>query len=156
MEIGRQFCDQSSCQLSHLRVALSCFVTSGHLAEDNIEPLRKWGHVCWLKETPKRPGRSEEAAQGRNTTAVAFLGFLFTVYWYNLCGTLQTLPILSTAASQNSFQSHHKEPPWTGKNLVLIIGVGQIVRLSSKANKRNLGWRCSSRSSNHSVCTETT
>lgn len=69
------------------------------------------------------------------------------MYQYSLCGTLQTLPIPGTAAAQNSFQSPHKKPLWTGKNLVLIVRVGWIIRLSSKASKGNSGRRCSSWSS---------
>lgn len=49
-------------------------------------PCRKWGHMCWLKETPQRPGRPAEMAQDRKTTSVASLWFLFIVYRYFLCG----------------------------------------------------------------------
>lgn len=69
---------------------------------------------------------------------------------------ITNFPYSQQSSITEYFQSHHKELLWTGKNLVLIIRAGWIIQLSSKANKRNMSWRCSSRSSNHSVCTETT
>lgn len=61
---------------------------------------------------------------------------------------ITNFPYSQQSSITEYFQSHHKELLWTGKNLVLIIRAGWIIQLSSKANKRNMSWRCSSRSSN--------
>lgn len=81
--------------------------------------------MCCLKETPQRPGRSEEAAQGKKTTAVAFLGFLFTVYWYNLCDTSKLSPFPAQQHYRIASKAISRSCCGLGKILCLLVGLGE-------------------------------